>query len=122
MQVFGAVLVYEKRALNSFRKQEAQQSELFQAPTETTTGQGSGADLQPSEITAELPPLGNTLAEARYAALTAEEMADYRGRVEEEIKAVVGDRFDWLWDEAVREATIKANIIKLIAETESLPR
>ena len=124
MQVFGAVLVYEKRALNSYRKREAQQSELFQVSTESTAGQGSGtpADLQPSDITIDLPMLGNALVEARYAALSQEELADYRRRVEEEIKAVVGDRFDWLWDEAVREATIKANIMKLIAEKENLAR
>jgi hypothetical protein len=125
MQVFGAVLVYEKRALNSYRKREAQQSELFQASsstTEATTEQGSGADLQPSDITVDLPVLGNALAEARYAALAPEELADYRRRVEEEIKALVGDRFDWLWDEAVREATIKANILKLITEAENLAR
>ena len=117
MQVFGAVLVYEKRALNSYRQRETQQRGLFQsAPPATlpvTTEQGS-------DISINLSAPANALAEVRYAALSPEELADYRRSVEEEIKAKVGDRFDWLWDEAVREATIKANILKLIAEKEDL--
>lgn len=125
MQVFGAVLVYEKRALNSYRQRVAKQPVLFQSlptETETATGQGSGepATAQPNYLTTDLLAPGNMLAEARYAALTPAELAAYRQRVEGEIKAKVGDRFDWLWDEAVREATIKVSILKLIAEKENL--
>lgn len=114
MQVFGAVLVYEKRALNSYRQREMQQRDLFQAePTPPAMGQGS-------DLAIDLPVQANALPEARYAALTPAELAAYRQSVEEEIKAKVGDRFDWLWDETVREGTIKANILKLIAEKENL--
>jgi hypothetical protein len=126
MQVFGAVLVYEKRALNNYRQRAAQQPALFQADSSTTAqavaeqGTDAPASSPTSDLTLDLPAPANALVEARYGALAPEELTAYRRRVEEEIKAKVGDRFDWLWDEAVREATIKANILKLIAEKEDL--
>jgi hypothetical protein len=117
MQVFGAVLVYEKRALNSYRQREMQQRGLFQSAPPTTS---PVTTEQGSDLSIDLSASASALAEARYAALEPEQLAAYRQSVEEEIKAKVGDRFDWLWDEAVREATIKANILKIIAEKEHL--
>lgn len=112
MQVFGAVLVYEKRALASFHKQAvAAQPELFELPEE-------GSPVQPLlkyALVEELDP-----AEQHFSNLSEEEQSAYRQRVEAEIKAKIGERFEWLWDESVREATLKANILKLIAEEKSL--
>ncbi len=121
MQVFGAVLVFEKRALNSFRKrQSAEQPELFEVPEQ---------GIEPYETTLDTPrqpALKYALvedpdpAEQLYAILDPAEREAYRQRVEAKIKAKVGERFDWLWDESVRETTLKANILRLIADEKLL--
>lgn len=120
MQVFGAVLVYEKRALSNFRKMQEMQPNLF-----GNEGQGSKAGKQAKTESAE-PSIKYALvedpdpAEELYALLDPAERAAYRERVEGEIKAKVGERFDWLWDESVREVTLKANILRLIADEKLL--
>ncbi|MBI1766484.1 MAG: hypothetical protein HYR56_34185 [Acidobacteria bacterium] len=121
MQVFGAVLVYEKRAMSRFRKRtDTAQAELFAAAE-----QGSERPEMISDM-AQSAALKYALVEAPdpieelYATLDPAERAAYRQRVEGEIKAKVGERFDWLWDESVREATLKANILRLIADEKLL--
>lgn len=122
MQVFGAVLVYEKRALKAFRGPAPEQPTLFlQAETATVTAGELTATNTLGESWDGAADLTSEV-EARYASLSPEVLRTYRQRVEEEIKAKVGDKFDWLWDEGVREATIKANIFRLIQEEESLLR
>jgi hypothetical protein len=126
MQVFGAVLVYEKRALQTYRKQPAGQQELFlpaSQPPQTLDGQSASADPQTQKPEMPEKPERNDLlakAEERYRNLPAAMLQAYRERVAEEIKAKVGEKFEWLWDEGVREATIKANVLRLIVEEEDL--
>lgn len=121
MQVFGAVLVFEKRAISSFRKrQPAEQPELFEVPeqgiavTDSTSTKAQQLSLKYALVEDPDP------AEQVYAALDPAEREAYRQRVEEKIKAKVGERFDWLWDESVRETTLKANILRLIADEKLL--
>jgi hypothetical protein len=119
MQVFGAVLVYEKRALSRYRKLSAAQPKLEHGePLQAKTKQerSETAPLLPQTESLEL----QTKAQQRYEALPPAVLQAYRQRVEEQIKARVGERFDWMWDEGVREATIKANILRLIVEEEDL--
>lgn len=121
MQVFGAVLVYEKRGISLYRKrQSVERPELFEVPeqgTETPASKPNSTDATALKyaLVEDLDP-----AEQLYACLNPDEREAYRQRVAENIKAKVGERFDWLWDESVRETTLKANILRLIADEKLL--
>jgi hypothetical protein len=121
MQVFGAVLVYEKRGSKLYRKRQPQeQAELFENAGEGTDSQESNANkigqsAAKYELAEEFDP-----AQQLYESLGPDEREAYRQKVEEDIKAKVGERFDWLWDESVRETTLKANILRLIADEKLL--
>lgn len=121
MQVFGAVLVFEKRATSILRRrQTVEQPELFEVPeqgvveTDSNPNNASKTSLKYALVEDPDP------AEQLYETLDPVERAAYRQRVEEQIKAKVGERFDWLWDESVRETTLKANILRLIADEKLL--
>jgi hypothetical protein len=104
MQVFGATLVFEQRALQHFARRQVEHSGAADL--------GQGSEPSSASVIGEQA----ALAEARYQNLTAAELEAYRARVEAEIRTRVGDRFEWLWDETVREATVKANILKMLGE------
>jgi hypothetical protein len=121
MQVFGAVMVYEKRGISRYHKSnQVECPELFELPEQGTvlTEPRSNLTAQTSlkyALVEEPHP-----AEDLYAKLDPNEREAYRLRAEENIKAKVGERFDWLWDESVRETTLKANILRLIADEKLL--
>lgn len=121
MQVFGAVLVYEKRGINTYRKrQPVEQPELFEVPeVQSTDDRLKTNPSNPATLKYALVEDPDP-AETLYESLHPEEREAYRQRVEENIKAKVGERFDWLWDESVRETTLKANILRLIADEKLL--
>lgn len=63
------------------------------------------------------PPLhhfGEVDWKAQYAALPPEQQQAYREKAEAVIRAGVGDKYDWLWDEKTRARTLQANIQKLV--------
>lgn len=121
MQVFGAVLVYEKRGINLYHKsQPVERPELFEIPGQETLTPASQSDLTSQTSLKYALVEDPNPAEDLYARLDPNERESYRLRAEENIKAKVGERFDWLWDESVRETTLKANILRLIADEKLL--
>lgn len=121
MQVFGAVLVYEKRGLSQYHKNhQVERPELFELPEQGSVSQTSKPNPT-SQATLKYALVEEpNPAEDLYAKLAPAEREAYRLRAEEDIKAKVGERFDWLWDESVREITLKANILRLIADEKLL--
>ena len=92
--------------------------EAWKTDPELAKHEIGGTDSDAPQVTSDAPPVDDFDArvEAELTAMPIEEAARMREEIVEEVRAKVGDKYDWLWDEETRRSTVNARMRSKVAE------